>query len=204
VPAEFIGMARAFRSRVLASNNQMEPLILRILKPLQQRLAKKPTIRFEMALDTVRRWRAMPAPFRMQPLHTDFNGSDGLVIHDWLLSASEQYDKEWERRPEDADIWEAGVSLVRLELNTAGKVRLLDDTPYCLFSLHSLGRWYERSGCWSDADLIADIAHTFDATEPEQINCDGAAWLGKKTIAHADNGRAFNVCNVRTFVVPYA
>ena len=66
VPAEFVGLARAFRNRVDAADRAIRPALRAVARPLEQRLTRHPMLRAEHLVDAEREWRRrMPAEFRL-------------------------------------------------------------------------------------------------------------------------------------------
>jgi hypothetical protein len=60
VPAEFLGLARAYRNQVHAADQACAVALRGIITPLRMRLARKPTLREENIVYAGRAWSAKP------------------------------------------------------------------------------------------------------------------------------------------------
>jgi hypothetical protein len=196
IPAEFLGLARQLRERVQHADDAVNAELAHIVAPLQRRLARKPALRPDTAIDAARSWQRMTAgeQFRLA-FDATTDDKQALVITEVRVNGIRLLDHQW-NRPE----WESGVGIVQVKLTTSCKLKLTV-TPLVVLSLHAMGRWFERSGRRDYCSLLRDIVPLLAATATDRISANNGDWLGSVTVAHGDQGgRNFVVRSVRTFV----
>jgi hypothetical protein len=196
VGAEFLGLARVFRQTVVAADAELNAALRPIVVPLMRRLERKTSLRPDTAIDTARVWEGMTAGQRFR-LGFTANANDGrsLTIDEVRVSSISFRDNSW-----DDPSWEPGVSITKVSLTADGQLKL-QVTPLVVTSLHSLGRYIERSGNRDHDLLVADLLPLLQATRDERIAAGPGAWLGGlRKVYGADDKRCFVVRNVRTYV----
>ena len=183
VPAEFIGLARAFRSEVRAVDIQMDKALHEVCKPLRERLKRKPTLRAAQLPDFARSYRqSLPARFRIGKVtaardRVEFGLSETRLCVSWLV------DDAWN----NPDAREPGVTL-------------------CKFALYvrrgALGRRFERGHDRSHEALTRDLALLADAgDDAERVNTSHGFWLGAMTNANnTGTGGVTRIRNIRTWI----
>jgi len=182
VPAEFVGKARTFRSRIEAADTIAIRVIQTTSRMLTDRMQRHPVPRPEILAAVSRAWRVvMPPTGRIsQELTLD---RKALCIVETRLCPQRYHVSAWE-----ADAWEPGVAVVRLSLRIAPYTRLsLSIQNLCCASLHALGRRFERGCQRTDDAIIADLAalaaaHEALVEQPEGSSFDlpvaDGRWLG--------------------------
>jgi hypothetical protein len=196
VPAEFLGLARAYRNQVHAADQACAVALRGIITPLRMRLARKPTLREENIVHAGRAWsKFMPAAFRIGETRIVRTRREFVIAEDrisvsWLQAA------RWGER-------ERGVSVCRLVV-AAHKGDLREDwRPVACVSLHALARRFERGADRRHAALTSDLARllNFEADPCGQVTCDDGYWLGDLVDLMDETARTARQCrNVRTFV----
>lgn len=198
VPAEFIGIARAFRNEVRAADREMDKALDAICKPLRERLKRKPTLRAAQLPDFGRAYQqSIPERFRIGDVkaardRTEFGLSETRLCVSWLI------DDRWT----DPDAREQGVTVCKFSLYVRRGVLRQYWTPLCNVSLHALGRRLERGHDRSHEALEADLAILADAGENgERVNTSHGFWLGAMTNAsNTGTGGVTRIRNIRTWI----
>jgi hypothetical protein len=197
LPAEYRGLARIFRAEVKSTDSKFNAVLSAIMKPLQGRLKRHPKLRIEQIAGAERVYRAMvPQAFRIGEIEVNrdraaFSISEVRLTATWLRIAA------WE--DEDS---EPGLAIARFRLELAnGKLRSRC-MPSALVSLHSLGRWFERSGIRDHAALTHDLAVLAevgdDADDRVATPDSDGAWVGA-VINIRGEGEAVRARSVRTW-----
>ncbi len=114
IPAEFLGLARQLRERVQHADDAVNAELAHIVAPLQRRLARKPALRPDTAIDAARSWQRMTAgeQFRLA-FDATTDDKQALVITEVRVNGIRLLDHQW-NRPE----WESGVGIVQVKLTT--------------------------------------------------------------------------------------
>jgi hypothetical protein len=117
VPAQFVGLARAFRARVGADDALVGQTVNAIAAPLIARRKRKPTFRPETLIDAERQFRRLPSAGRLM-LKVE-RGKSGLRIEEHRIAAGQFCFCRWDDDARDADI---GIVKVILEATEWGPV----------------------------------------------------------------------------------
>lgn len=148
VPDEFVGRARAFRSRVMAGETEFARAFGSIYNAVRHRLERKPTLRGPECLDLIRRWQNTDG-FGQQHKATLFYSKRLVEFADYRLIADQGKYEDWE-----GNGIEPCVSLSALRLTMyRGRLRWSVESILS-FSLHAMGRYYQRAFCPCDGALI--------------------------------------------------
>ena len=194
VGAEFIGLARLFRQRVLAADVDYIANVRHLTAPIEQRLARKPILSPRQCLDTVRAWRLMSPTFRIA-LDAAVGARRALTICEWRIAGTTARNDLW-----DNPAWEPGCALVKVVVSTADGVFDMHTSPHSILSLHALARWFERSGKRDDDSLLRDLVPLL-TTNSDRVACSGGVWLANTIVANA-HGRNYRLRDVRPISPP--
>jgi len=198
VPVQFIGLARAFRSRVKAVDVEMDVALVPITAPLRARLKRHPNLRAEMIAGFSRSYRmTIPATYRIGSIEGARHGRE-FAMRETRLSASWITDDAW-----DADHREQGLSICRFTLAVQdGRLRQVW-TPVVSISLHALARRFERGRDRSSAAVLADmerLASPADEADERVPTADGH-WIGDViTAGDGGAGRTLRLRSIRTWL----
>jgi hypothetical protein len=196
VPAEFVGIARQFRTEVRATDEAMEQALDIVTAPLRARLARHPKLRIAMLADTARRYAELtPARFRIGKLEAATHKTDIALRETRLVSLLS--DDHWS----DPTGREQGLSICTFVLSVhKGQLRQRW-VPLVAVSLHALARRVERHRDRSHEALERDLAYLAGADEAdERVDAEGGFWLGEVVAAKTDDGYALRIRNVRTWI----
>lgn len=188
VPAEYRGQARQFRLAMLACDLDYERAVKAIVAPLKARLRRKPTLRREHVIDTVRAWKALPhRQYQLRPVETLHESEDELEIAEVRLAAGRILNPDW-----DSD--ELGLIVTRVGLRVANGRLAKSLQGSVVISGHALGRRFERVRA---ADRSADaVIADIDALVGRADNVRG--WRGVDFVAN-DYGTARQMRDIRTW-----
>lgn len=200
IPAEYTGLARDFRRRVLATDDVANAAIDRVTQPLRERLERKPALRPEMVRPAVAAWEAaMPATFRID--REVAMTRKALLIVEMRIVGSQWRDDDWEDAP-GGEMQEPGVAIALLKMTTAhGRFRY-DVVPIVTLSLHALARRYQRGVGRSDAELVRDLSELIKARpEDTEVPVLHGRWLGRvQTATDSRSQQQVPVRAIRTFL----
>lgn len=188
VPAEFKGQARVFRAAMLDCDREFERAVVAIVAPLKVRLRRKPTLRREHVIDTIREWRRLPFPqYQLRPPQVLHDREDELEIAEVRVAAGRVLNPNWESDELGLIVTRVGLRVAagRLEKSLQGSI---------VISGHALGRRFERSrasertaeAVLSDVDALVDVK--------ENVR----GWRGVDFVAN-DYGIAREMRDVRTW-----
>jgi hypothetical protein len=198
VPAEFIGLARQFRSQVKLVDAAMDRALDIITAPLRERLRRKRRLRAETLPDLARQYeRLIPTEFRIGRVdgvkdRTEFAIAETRICGSWLR------DDGWN----SPDVREPGLSICTFVLSVReGRLRVRW-TPRANVSLHAMARHVERHEDRSQAILAHDLSLLADARDDgaERVDTRGGFWLGSVIDAHGDAGSKLRLRHVRTWI----
>jgi hypothetical protein len=197
VGAEFTGLARVFRSTVMAVDRECDAVLNKIARPLRERLRRKPTLRPEHAIEANRAWgKLMPNEYRLGerrffPARTEF------IIAETRLSGSWIYNDEW-----NSGVREIGISVCDLVLSVRRGKLCWEWKPRVCISLHALARRIERGAERDHAALVRDLAVLVESDAgSERVGTQGGFWLGAVIEAMNDQKRrGCTIRNVRTWL----
>jgi hypothetical protein len=197
VPAEFIGLARQFRTAVRAEDKAADIVLAAIKTPLRERLRRHPKLRTEQVFGTERVWReCMPDQFRLGPIiirreRCAVGVGERRITTSWIT------DERWGA---DADR-EPGVSVCSLMMLAVDRKVAETWAPIATVSMHALGRWFERTGLREHDALIEALGVLVPAREAERVESAGGFWLGGVINAMDDGaGKGCRIRNVRTWL----
>jgi len=198
VPSEYAGLARLFHREVQIDDREAEKAHRVITKPLRYRVQRHPRLRPEQVAGAIRQYRQLvPSRFRIgelaiNPDRASFSIADRRLLVTWL----------------NAETWNApgvrelgvGIGVYRMELHD-GKLSQCWQVE-AIVSMHSLGRWMERTGLRDHGALLADLAALIGADETtERIPTpSGYFWLGAVLPMKGPRGET-KVRSVRTLVI---
>jgi hypothetical protein len=158
IPSEFVGRARAFRNRIMASEESFVSVQDAIYSAFQRRLQRKPSFRQPECIDLLRHWQSSDKLFGQPPGHTakmDFSKKRVEIIDFRLLSITTRK-AHWA-----GDARESGVdlTLIRLIGEHRGGYSHVERKLQSIasFSLHALARYYQRAFRPSDDALVMAI-----------------------------------------------
>ena len=197
VPAEFIGLARAFRNEVRATDIQMDKALATICKPLKARLARTTKLRAAMLPDFGRSYQqSIPERYRIGTItaardRVEFAITETRLVVSWLI------DDAWN----NPGAREQGVTICKFTLYVRGGKLRQYWTPLCNVSLHAIGRRLERGCDRSSEALTRDLARLAEAGDDgERVDTEGGFWLGSMTNAsNSGTGNVIRIRNVRTW-----
>jgi hypothetical protein len=175
VGAEFRGLARQFCDAVRAVDLRLEKAMPAVVAPLIARLRRHPRLRHELVVGAAHLYRKLvPDTFRLADI-TVRPDRDCFEVRDCRLTSTWMADPDWE----GDDPTEPGVALAWFEVKQERGTIRQRWWVSALCSLHSLARWFERSGHRDHALLIRDIAVLANADEDHDAvpTADGF-WLG--------------------------
>lgn len=203
VAAEFLGLARAFRSRVAtaaeASGSVMQKIgadafsAFRLRKP-------GPRLHDELLAELEQRWRALPAPGGVS--QTVVRHRHNISLADTRVRPEVVTNAGWSDGGTEPSVCLVTSTLVvnRLRAHTTSQT-------LASFSLHAIARFYQRSFEDTDDALFADIA-MIAAAAPTMISIPGRfelpsrygeAWVGTVAPFRDVHGRSAPVVNIRSF-----
>ena len=167
VPLEYKGLARLFRQRVeTAERNYDDALVAKVIEPLRQRLARKPTLRREAVADITRTLAELNNEWRISSV-VEILKRGHLRITEHVIGAAHNKEDHW-------DEWDRSIGIIRVVVTTEGGVKVATD-PIATVSGHAIARYYERTTSRDDAKLLADIGTILDAKHEEVVI---AKWRG--------------------------
>lgn len=147
VPAEFRGQARRFRAEMLECDRAYDRAINAVIAPLKARLRRKPTLRREHVVDTIRGCQRLPfQQYRLRPVEVLSESEDELELVETRVAAGRLLNQEWESP-------ELGLAITRVRLRVTDGMLSKTLEGSTIVSGHSLGRRFERVRA---ADRTAD------------------------------------------------
>jgi hypothetical protein len=185
VPAEFVGKARALRSRLLAIDLATGPAIDMITKPVVERWRRHPVPRAETLAGLARIWPLHIPSFGLLDRAIDLD-KRSLRILELRAGANNFHFAGWRD-----DAKEPGVSLTAICLEIAPHRFRFDMLTIASVSLHCLSRRYQRGMAITDADVFADLrslaqAHgKLDRAQPGEdftVQVADGKWVGSCTM----------------------
>jgi hypothetical protein len=197
VPAEFVGKARVFRSRMIAATTRVGMQMNAISQysfGLYKRRNAAPRPEHLVAIE--QQWRSIsPAGCLRLTVRRD---KRSMSIEDTRIAATTSKNAQW------GDASEKSICLVESSLALTKRHAETTATTLAAVSLHALGRWYQRAFTTNDIAMMLDLALVVKAVptlDPNVIDVDlpsenGGSWRG--AIVETLNGK--NVINLRTFV----
>jgi hypothetical protein len=202
---ECVGRARDFIRRVQAEDAQFLRLYAALLRPVKDRHARCPgrKLRPEMLTELGRRWRYhMPTKFRISfTAHTAT--AKGTITERRLgIGRIERVDDPDWTGHEDG-VWICEARFVAGNAGANSHHALLSN-----FSMHAIGRWFQRSGRSSDELLMRDmnlVANIDISKHPGGggvkiiTGADGGNWRGRLAMVE-DGEREHRVIVVRTWL----
>jgi hypothetical protein len=206
VPREFLGMARAFRSRVdTGVSTETQKIITSIIDPLRKRLRSKggsPVFRPTSLIDAERRWQTELPAFARLSLQIERTKS-GLSIIETRLSSGDVRFAGWVEGSKELDI---GIQQIRVIARTG--FFSIEATMLASVSIHSRARFYQRSFKNSDSalrnalrEIVRNHAAAMASPPPGKfsIAAGDGRWLGSAETTRID-GKAIKLLCVRSFV----
>ena len=156
VPAEFAGRARAFVRHVQRDEKRFNALTKRFEDKMWSRLKHHSTLRKEVCQNWLAEWRAFRG-FGQPPSPAELKWSKRRVeFRDVRVMSTTTRNPLW-----DEDERETGVSIMGHTLIWEGNRRSdeiqLDVRSFASFSLHALGRFFQKSFVSTDEALAAAI-----------------------------------------------
>ena len=180
-PAEYLGLARALRWRVQASDDFVNPIIDAALRPLRERLRRHPgrPLREGDLIDARRTWRSTPAYGRIGQ-SIDITDRHKPAFRELRISAVRFSTALWDGG--DAD--ELAVSLIFARMER-GKL-VVHPAILGACSLHGLARRIERARDRSDEAVFADLSQLAfaypqmvdDASDKFVLSVSDGQWAG--------------------------
>jgi hypothetical protein len=195
IGAEHRGLARVFRSRVKALDQQTEDALAAIIAPLRDRLSRHPKLRAEQVAAAVRAYGlTVPVELRIGQVTVERN-RERFSIRETRLIASWQRQTAWQG--DDTD--EPGIAIARFALKLHTGRLIVTWEPVSIVSLHSLARRIERGADPSHGAIYADLATLADPDpEARRVAAGDGFWVGAVGPMHGQ-GQTFEVFNVRTW-----
>jgi hypothetical protein len=174
VSAEYRGLARAFINRAKSAHYNHNDFINGLTAEIEQRHERHPerSLPADMLASISRRWRAEGDPYRLSFVSNIKNNKgticEARIGYHGLIHSS------WAETEPNAIVVFAALSVTRSKAQISAKVGHT-------FSAHSIARFYERSRCREDRDVIRAMV-TALAIEPKD-HCVGAdvsagSWRG--------------------------
>lgn len=190
LPAEYRGLARLFRDRVVTVDRAVGRAVDSVVAPLQARLRTHRALRADQAWAACYEWRRrVPCAYRLGEIEME-RGTKRLTIRETRISAQRMIVPGW-----DGD--EIGVGIVTLGVDVANGVARPVIQSRAVVSLHALGRRIERGDNGDDAAVIADLARLVGA---EGLGGGRIGnWLGRDATVKTRGAEA-EILNVRTWV----
>jgi hypothetical protein len=202
---ECVGRARDFIRRVAAEDTQFLRLYAALLRPVKDRHARHPgrKLRPEMLTELGRRWRnEAPKRFRIA-FAVHVNGAKGAITERRLgIGRMERIDDPDWTGHEDG-VWICEARFVAGNDGASSHHALLAN-----FSLHAIGRWFQRSGrladelLMRDMNLVANIdigKHPGGGGVKVVTDQDGGGWRGRLAMVE-DGEREHRLIVVRTWL----
>jgi hypothetical protein len=197
VPAEFVGKARVFRSRMIAATTGVGMQMNAISQysfGLYKRRNTAPRPEHLVAIE--QQWRSIPPAGCLRL--TVRRDKRSMSIEDTRIAATTSKNTQW------GDASEKSICIVESSLALMKRHAETTATTLAAVSLHALGRWYQRAFSTNDIAMMLDLALVVKAVstlDPNVIDVDlpsenGGSWRG--AIVETLNGK--NVINIRTFV----
>jgi hypothetical protein len=159
VPKQYVGQARLLINRIKSLNESLDTSARAVYAPIAERARRNPTPRYERSVEAVRAWECnVPRDGRLD-ITVELERKS-LSISDLRLSYALYSKDDW------VAYHTPSLLINRYDLQASHGHTGLKTTTLALLSLHTLARWYERSGSHSEAVLFNDLlflAHTCDA-----------------------------------------
>jgi hypothetical protein len=200
VPAEYTGLARAFRARVGAEDDGVGRAVLQIMAPLARRRLKSRTFRPADLIDSERAFRALPSAGRLAL--TIERDKHGLRIEELRCASGQIRFCSWADGSSDADV---GIMRIELRAKSWGPAFVSGELIASL-CLHALGRRYQRGFRTDDETILSELKQIalcqpdiVEAMGDFSIAGDGGSWVGE--VGQRD---AMPVMAIRSFVPPGA
>ena len=200
VPPEFIGQARVFRNRILASDDRVGPAIGAITAYARDVLRRRHTYRPEHFKHLERAWR-LTIPDMGRLAYATERGKDSLTIADARICSSTFHKAAWKN-----DFGEHSLALIIYSGRfTSGHIDI-ESMPVSAVSLHALARRFQRSFDSSDQAVLRDLSQiTLNAnallnkSSFRQPAGDGA-WHGETVTVATCEKPAQRILATRTFI----
>lgn len=189
IPPEFLGQARLFRQQVAAADGRVQAAALAIAAPLRRRLAEKPRLRPQQAIDATRAWcEQVSDDFTLDTRVTAARCS--LRIDELRVTAHSTFVKTWADAAN-----QPGISLVWASLIAEPGRFSFEIIPVVTLLQHGLARRIERGNGRSVADVLRDLKALVAAAlagDAVEVPVPAGRWVGERIIAH-DVARGCNV-----------
>lgn len=152
VPREFLGLARDLRRRLAAADAQVAPGLEHALRPLRERLERRPTLRADLLTDAERHWRQGVPGFGRLVLAAERRRGRVPYFCELRAQAGAFRFATWPPG------FEPGLLLVLILAEPRPGGVDVRQTPLAAVSLHALARRYQRGGDCSEAAIFGDLA----------------------------------------------
>ena len=179
VPPEFVGLARAFRARVGAEDDEVGQTIQRLVKPLTARRKRSATFRPETLIDVERQYRMLPSTGRLT-LKVE-RDRKGLLIEEYRCAAGEFRFRAWNSDATDPDIGVVRITLVARHWQPVG----FAGNIICSVSLHALARRFQRGFVTTDEAISSELRQIalryneiVESMGDFSVAGDGGRWVG--------------------------
>lgn len=205
VPYEFVGRARVFRDRVLATNEPTLDAIKRIYGILAVRARRSPIPRKELLREATTAWKRNIPDFGRLDRQIDTKRNSLKLVEIRLGGGHVQY-PGWLGA-------EKGIGIVVIDLRCEPGRCELKSKIICLVGLHALGRWMQRSRDQTETNLLSDLAalaqqrdqllECGDRLDDQSFVChvSGGAWVGQVVRLRSERtGAESRVLSVRSFL----
>jgi hypothetical protein len=202
IPTQFRGLARAFRSKVLANAEAVTADMKAISKAAGTNFARKYAgMRPDRALDaTAARWRALPTD---GSLSLSIDRKPGVLdIVDVRMTGSHVL-----YIPEYGEVDELSLVVMIVSLTIGPKKCYWSTVPIASISLHALGRWMQRSAKTDDQSLMRDLqvlalaaVNLRDQPGDFSVPAGDGQWTGMVGGLQEPDGKLSPAVHVRTFL----
>ena len=154
VPAEYRGMARTLITRARKAHSLHNRLVNRFAAEIRARCRKHPgrSIPADMLSGIAQRWRAAEDEFRLSFV-ANLKNTKG-VLCEGRIGFHNMIRDAWGTDENGAEIKEPNLLIVFASLTVTKSEAQLTVKADHSFSFHSLARFYERSGCVEDHEVI--------------------------------------------------
>ena len=205
VPFEFVGRARVFRDRVLATNEPTLEAIKRIYQTLAVRARRSPLPRKELLRAATAAWKRDIPDFGRLDRQIDEKRNTSKLVEIRLGGGYVHYPGWLEA--------EKGIGIVVINLQCEPGRCELKSQIICLIGLHALGRWMQRTHDQNEINLLRDLAALAhesdqllkcgDRLDDQSFVCQvlRGAWVGQVVRLRSERtGAESRVLSVRSFL----
>jgi hypothetical protein len=197
VPAQFLGLARAYRARLAAQDADTASRFDAVAGALRSCLMRRPTVRPERLTDAARAWQNNTGPGRLRL--EIVKSTKTLDVREIRVTAAVGRFDGWAK-----DVTEPGIAIIGLQLEVGRRRFRFDDAMLVGLSLHALARRFQRGFDNSAGALAEDFRAlaamvtdtVLDSGGGVEIAVSGGRWAG----VVMETAPGARVLAVRTFL----